>query len=309
MSTPTRSAKDRDPALTYAPPRVCDQTQQTPIEPSLPRAEWPLEIQRFGSSLTFGGDHAAREMLPARVLQSEGIPEPPEPLANSRAVRKIALWACGAAGLAALGVWTMVLGPGATLFGHQDSRESLPAVPASANLSEHDLLSYATATRQAKQPDVQRSLGQEVSREPGNDTHLAPASERAIATSAVPAPSKAAPQPAPTVQSPAPALVTRHLDRDEVVSLINRGEDLIKSGDLASAQLALRRAAEAGDARAALLLAGTFDPNLLEKIRFQASKADAGMARFWYERAAQLGSAEASGRLQQLANTKTNAGP
>ena len=131
----------------------------------------------------------------------------------------------------------------------------------------------------------------------------------AIATSAVPAPSKAAPQPPSTVQTPAPALVTRHLDSDEVVSLINRGEDLIKSGDLSSARLALRRAAEADDARAALLLAGTFDPNLLEKIRFQESKADAAMARFWYERAAQLGSAEASGRLQQLANTKTNAGP
>jgi len=94
-----------------------------------------------------------------------------------------------------------------------------------------------------------------------------------------------------------------------VVSLINRGEDLIKSGDLSSARLALRRAAEAGDARAALLLAGTFDSNLLEKMSFQDWKADAAMARFWYERAAQLGSAEASGRLQQLANIKTNAGP
>ena len=309
MSTPTRSAKDRDPALTYAPPRMCDQTQQTPIEPSLPRAEWPLEIQRFGSSLTFGGDHAAGGIVPAQLLQSERVPEPPEPLVNSRGVWKIAPWACGAAGLAALGVWTMVLGPGATLFGHQDSRENLPAAPASADLSERDLLSYATATRRAKQPDVQRSLGQEVPREPGNDTHLAATSEGPIATSAVPAPSKAAPQPPSTVQTPAPALVTRHLDSDEVVSLINRGEDLIKSGDLSLARLALRRAAEAGDARAALLLAGTFDPNLLEKIRFQESKADAAMARFWYERAAQLGSAEASGRLQQLANTKTNAGP
>ena len=49
MSTPSRSTKNQDPALMYAPPRVRDQTQQMPIEPSLPRAEWPLEIQRFGS--------------------------------------------------------------------------------------------------------------------------------------------------------------------------------------------------------------------------------------------------------------------
>jgi len=60
MSTPTRSATDRDPALTYTPPRMSDQTQQTPIEPSLPRAEWPLEIQRFGSISTFGDDHVIR---------------------------------------------------------------------------------------------------------------------------------------------------------------------------------------------------------------------------------------------------------
>ena len=36
MNTPTRSAKNPDPAFTYAPPRVRDQTQWTPIEPSLP---------------------------------------------------------------------------------------------------------------------------------------------------------------------------------------------------------------------------------------------------------------------------------
>ena len=299
MSTPSRSTKNQDPALVYAPPRVRDQTQQMPIEPSLPRAEWPLEIQRFGSISTFGDDHVIRGTLPALALQPESVPGPPE--ANSRGPWKIALWACSVAGLAALGVWTMVLGPGARLFGHQDSRENLPVAPASANLGERDLLSYATATRRAEQPDVQPSPGQEVPREPGNDTHLAAASEGAIATSAGPATSMAAPKPSSTVDSPAPALVTRHLDRDEVASLINRGEGLIKSGDLSSARLALRRAAEAGDAHAALLLAGTFDPALLEKLGFQEQGIDVAMARFWYERAAQLGSAEAPGRLQQLA--------
>ena len=251
MSTPSRSTKNQDPALVYAPPRVRDQTQQMPIEPSLPRAEWPLEIQRFGSISTFGDDHAIRGTLPVLALQPEGVPGPPE--ANSRGPWKIALWACSVAGLAALGVWTMVLGPGARLFGHQDSREDLPVAPASF-------------------------------------------SERAG-----PAPSMAAPKPSPTVESPAPALVTRHLDRDEVASLINRGEGLIKSGDLSSARLALRRAAEAGDVHAALLLAGTFDPNLLEKLGFQEQGIDVAMARYRYERAAQLGSAEAPGRLQQLA--------
>ena len=65
MSTPSRSTKNQDPALIYAPPRGRDQTQQMPIEPSLPRAEWPLEIQRFGSISTFGDDHAIRGLPPS----------------------------------------------------------------------------------------------------------------------------------------------------------------------------------------------------------------------------------------------------
>jgi hypothetical protein len=47
---------------------------------------------------------------------------------------------------------------------------------------------------------------------------------------------------------------------------------------------------------AALALAGTFDPNLLA----QSFAADVVMARFWYERAKQLGSSEAPRRLEQL---------
>jgi hypothetical protein len=48
---------------------------------------------------------------------------------------------------------------------------------------------------------------------------------------------------------------------------------------------------------AALALAGTFDPNLLGA---QSFAGDVVMARFWYERAKQLGSSEAPRRLEQL---------
>src|ERR1700751_1661433 len=58
----------------------------------------------------------------------------------------------------------------------------------------------------------------------------------------------------------------------------------------------LQRAAEAGDMHAALALAGTFDPNLLAK----GFAADVVMARFWYERAKQFGSTQATRRLEQL---------
>jgi TPR repeat protein len=118
----------------------------------------------------------------------------------------------------------------------------------------------------------------------------------------------AEPTPRVRVQEPPPAapmdagLITRRLDRDEVAALVKRGEDFMMSGEIASARLVLRRAAEAGDVRAALALAGTFDAIPLAKLGLERA-ADAAMARLWYERAKQFGSAEASQRLQQLANT------
>jgi hypothetical protein len=102
-------------------------------------------------------------------------------------------------------------------------------------------------------------------------------------------------------QTTRPALVARHLDSDEVAALLKRGEGFIASGDLASARLVFQRAAEAGEAQAALLLAGTYDPIALQKLGLQGPKADVEKARTWYQRAQELGSAAAPGRLQLLA--------
>src|SRR6266567_760661 len=54
-----------------------------------------------------------------------------------------------------------------------------------------------------------------------------------------------------------PRWVLRQLDREEISALLKRGENFIADGDLASARLVLQRAAEGGDRRAALRLAGT----------------------------------------------------
>ena len=59
---------------------------------------------------------------------------------------------------------------------------------------------------------------------------------------------------------------TRHLDAEEIAALINRGTDSLKSGDLVSARLLLRRAAEAGSASAALMLGMTFDPLVIQQL-------------------------------------------
>ena len=62
----------------------------------------------------------------------------------------------------------------------------------------------------------------------------------------------------------------------------------------------LQRAAEAGSARAAVTLGATYDPVMLRKVGVVGFKAEPALAREWYERAAALGSPEASNRIAEL---------
>ena len=94
----------------------------------------------------------------------------------------------------------------------------------------------------------------------------------------------------------------RQLDAHEIVSLLKRGEGYMAAGDIAAARLVFQRAAEAGDARAALALGATFDPNVLGPLGISGVFPDVGLALTWYEKAKEFGSAEASRRLERLAS-------
>jgi hypothetical protein len=101
-----------------------------------------------------------------------------------------------------------------------------------------------------------------------------------------------------------PEDAVRRLDADVIVALLKRADALIASGDVAAARLVLRRAADAGDARAAMTLAGTYDPAILEKLDVHGFVPNVAMARSWYEKAKKLGSAEAPQRLEMLASRR-----
>jgi len=130
-----------------------------------------------------------------------------------------------------------------------------------------------------------------------------------------PAPAAAAPAPAPlSAISPvavlppatppaaaAPQLV-RQLDPEEMANLMQRAKGLLTSGDLMSARLLLERAAEMQVADAALLLAQTYDPDVLGTADVRNTTPEPAKARAWYQKAAQLGSADAQRRLAQLPN-------
>ena len=98
----------------------------------------------------------------------------------------------------------------------------------------------------------------------------------------------------------APPPAQRKLDQEEIAVLLKRGKDLIANGDLAAARLVLQRAADANDAEAALALGATYDPLVLRALKVYGFKADPVMARVWYEKARELGSAAAPRRLEML---------
>jgi hypothetical protein len=103
----------------------------------------------------------------------------------------------------------------------------------------------------------------------------------------------------------APAAVSppaRKLDADELATLMTRAKGLLAAGDIPSARLLLERAADAQEASAALMLAQTYDPDVLGAQDLRSIAPDPAMARSWYEKAARMGSPDAQQRLAQMQN-------
>jgi TPR repeat protein len=83
---------------------------------------------------------------------------------------------------------------------------------------------------------------------------------------------------------------------------MQQGEQFIAAGDVVTARIAFQRAAEAGDAKAAVALGATYDLTVLTKMRVLGIRADVAKARSWYEKAEKLGSPDAKRRLEALAD-------
>jgi hypothetical protein len=111
---------------------------------------------------------------------------------------------------------------------------------------------------------------------------------------------------APAVREPAPApqqaAPVRRIDPDELATLLTRAKSLLSIGDITSARLLLERAADAQEPEAALMLAGTYDPQVLGSQDLRSVTPDPAAAKIWYQKAAQMGSADAKRRLGQLQN-------
>ncbi|SRR5712691_1249968 len=110
-------------------------------------------------------------------------------------------------------------------------------------------------------------------------------------------------QPARTgPESPPSSKAVRALDPEELKFLTRQGEQLASAGDLVAARILFQRAAEAGDAGAAMALGATYDPNVLAKLGVIGMDADVEKARSWYQKAESQGVAQATQRLRALGN-------
>jgi hypothetical protein len=107
----------------------------------------------------------------------------------------------------------------------------------------------------------------------------------------------------PAVRPPEPTPGVLPLDPQQIAALIKRGQDRLMYGDIASARLFFKRAANAGDAQAALDLGMTFDSIFLAQRGVLGLAPDATQAREWYDKAIKLGSTEASRNLERLTST------
>jgi TPR repeat protein len=91
--------------------------------------------------------------------------------------------------------------------------------------------------------------------------------------------------------------------------LIDRGNHFFETGDLISARILFTRAANVGDAAAAVAIGATYDPVVLANRGVRGVAPDLEKARSWYERAKEMGSPEGRRRLEMLAKRQHAVGP
>jgi hypothetical protein len=309
---PVDHAKDIDAISTYAPPLAFDRAQpmpvscpaQTPVPSTLPIAtlSQPLRGDRAATQQQrhsgLSQDDIASAILRLKSPSELGsVRSLPAEGARSAIMLRFCVVGCAVALVAALATWAM-LHP--TMWQVADEAAPAPVPVPSISFSRNKDPSQAAA---ALPPSVPKQLTE--------------ANEPAL--QAVPAPATVPPSPpsqpsqVTSVQAgaapvsgpqslPAPS-TARRLDAEELATLVSRGTDFMKSGNLASARLLLRRAAEAGSASAALMLGTTFDPLIIQQFGAIGTVPDVVQARKWYEKAVALGSDAASQRLANLPQT------
>lgn len=118
------------------------------------------------------------------------------------------------------------------------------------------------------------------------------------ASSAPAAVEKESPPASPPPRAQVPVLTPA--DRESAEKLVARGERDLDQGNIAQARQFFLRAAQAGLARGAIMLAATYDPRELARMRAVSVQPNIAEARKWYGRAVDLGALDAADKLATL---------
>jgi TPR repeat protein len=173
-----------------------------------------------------------------------------------------------------------------------------PSPAAQAGVAPRQQVASAQPSREAITSAYQSALQ---SRAPAAAPAVAPPS--ATVPVAVAPPSATVPVAvAPAAAPPPPPSQGRRIDADELAMLMKRARESLSAGDIPVARLLLERAADGQDPNAALMLAQTYDPVVLGTSDVRNITPEPDKARAWYQRAVQLGSADAQRRLAQMQN-------
>jgi hypothetical protein len=301
MRSPINLDDDIGQALTYAPPWGRKRVAPTATPPAASRIG-ATERSRNPRKVDpkFSGDRAFLKLQRQLALDPDGIPEPPAEAPS--VVWPILMRLCGVLSFAAVLAWGIASCPDMKKTAEVASVDVSTAAISSGGAAPADVsVRPAPVAPQRRGLTVvhNTAISAAAAALPAATATNSPASPAAAAVTVVPLKSESAPAaPSPTAQvDQRPVL---QLDADEIEMLVKRGKDFLANGDIASARLLLRRAADAGSAEGAFAFGSTFDPLVIAQLGAIGAATDAAQARRWYQRAAELGSRAASQRLAGL---------
>lgn len=310
MSSPVHHPEDLDPALMYAPPRVRSARSA--------RGSSRRRQRTDHAEPEFDGDSAMLLLRHRLSLDPEAVPVPPQ-LDEGIPIERIAFRLCVVACVGALIAWaltsnitSLTRSPTAKLAAAEMAKaDALPEIAANTVKFFH----FGTAAVARPAPAAALGNADEPARpaqsvaanpEQGDATGISPPPATEPVAGVAPALNREHADPAgltPPATGPVVASVSPALGQAEIAHLLERGKSYLTDGDIASARLLLQRAAEAGNAEAALVLGSTFDPHVIARLGAVGVWSDVREAREWYEKAAQLGSPIAARQLSSLVDS------
>jgi hypothetical protein len=177
---------------------------------------------------------------------------------------------------------------------------SLVVPESNANTIDVTVAAIETKTGQLAAPPKEMTVALDLPPPVAPAPDIQPASAPPETAVVVPAATDATPIPQPLNLRGGTLATAETTLSPEVQGLIDKGDVLMKAGDLAAARQFYTRAFDLGDGAAALAVAKTYDPQVYADMNVRGMAPDTVKASEWYQKAKAAGVAEAEAALARL---------